>query len=94
MRMEFKTRDDGPARLVAEGVLVFGDDAGPLSGMSLHGFSLWRSADGETFVTVPSRGGAGRFSDIVRSTATTDAGRTRQFKQWVLDAWNAAEAAR
>ena len=88
MRMEFKTRDDGPARLVAEGVLVFGDDAGPLSGMSLHGFSLWRSADGET------RGGAGRFSDIVRSTATTDAGRTRQFKQWVLDAWNAAEAAR
>jgi len=95
MRMEFTTRKDGPERLVAEGRLVFGEghDAGPLRGMAIHGFALWRSAEGDVFVTVPARaygdGGGHRYFDMVRAN---NAGAMREFKQWVLDSYNGAIA--
>jgi hypothetical protein len=92
--MEFRQRTTGPERLVAEAALVFDADAGPLAGLRLVGFSLWRSAEGEIFVTVPSRpfgaGGERRFFDLIRPADEAENGQpVKALKQWILDAWNA-----
>ncbi len=58
VQVHFVSRENGPERLVTEAELHFED--GPLAGMRLVGFSLWRSAEGELYVTFPSRAfGAG-----------------------------------
>lgn len=46
MRVQFVQKDSGPERLVCDAEIVF-DEAGPLEGMKLVGFSLWRTADGD-----------------------------------------------
>ena len=65
MRVVFVERSNGPERLVFEA------EAGPLAGMKLVGFSLWRSAEGEVFVSLPARpfgaGGERRYFDLLRS---------------------------
>ena len=58
MRVQFVNRENGPERLVCEAEVVFDEE--PLAGMKLIGFSLWRSPEGEVYVTFPSRAfGAG-----------------------------------
>ena len=56
--------------------------------MKLVGFSLWRSPEGEVYVTFPSRAsGAGaerRYFDYLRST-TGEAEATKRVKGWILD---------
>ena len=46
-------------------------DDGPLAGVKLVGFSLWKSADGEVYLIFPSRacgvGGERRYFDYVRT---------------------------
>lgn len=86
MRVEFVTRENGPERLVCEAELLF--DEPPLAGMKLVGFCLWRSPEGECYVTFPSRAfGAGsdrRFFDFVRSVdGTAEAG--KRLKKYILD---------
>ena len=54
MHVEFVRKDGGPERLVCEAELVF-DSEVPLTGMKLVGFTLWRSPEGEVYVTFPSR---------------------------------------
>ena len=70
MRVDFVERQSGPERLVCDAEIVF-EDEGPLAGMKLVGFGLWRGADGEVYVTVPTRAfGAGterKFFDYLRS---------------------------
>ena len=65
----FVSREDGPERLVSEAELVF-SSTGILAGLKLVGFSLWKSPEGEIYVTFPSRAfGAGqerRFFDYLR----------------------------
>ena len=53
MHISFVTRDNGPERLVTEAEIVFGE--GPLADMKLVGLSVWRGADGDLYVTFPSR---------------------------------------
>jgi hypothetical protein len=58
------------------------------SGAKLVGFSLWRSAEGEVYVTFPSRAfGAGterRFFDYLR--AVNGSGETvKTVKAWIVD---------
>jgi len=53
--VQFVQRENAPERLVCEAELIFDGDMGPLAGMKLVGFCLWRSAEGEVFVTFPSR---------------------------------------
>ena len=69
MRVEFVRRDGGPERLESDAELSFEGD-GPLAGVKLVGFSIWRGADGQLFVTLPARVyGAGderRFFDLLR----------------------------
>jgi hypothetical protein len=91
MKVQFVQRENGPERLVCEAEVVF-DEGGPLTGMKLVGFSLWRSPDGEVYVTFPSRAfGAGnerRYFDFLRPAdgLATDA---RRVKTWILDEFQA-----
>jgi hypothetical protein len=88
MRVVFVERDNAPERLVCEAEVVFEAESGPLGGMKLVGFSLWRSPEGEVYVTFPSRAfGAGserRFFDFLRSVEGTPAD-AKRVKAWILD---------
>ena len=72
MRVHFTEREPGPERLVCEAEIHF--EEGPIDGTRLVGFSLWRSPEGEVYVTFSSRAfgaGAERLSSTTcgRSTA-------------------------
>ena len=75
--------------------IVFEDEA-PLVGMKLVGFSLWRSADGEVYLTFPSRAfGAGterKYFDYLRSADGTG-GEVKRVKEWILGEYRASRAA-
>ena len=95
MRVQFVTRENGPERLVCEAEVLFGD--GPLAGMKLVGFSLWKGADGEVHVTFPSRAfGAGsdrKYFDYLRSEDGT-LETVKRLKAWIVDEYrNSAQAA-
>jgi len=87
MRVQFVEKESRPERLVCEAELIFGEEAGPLMGMKLVGFSLWRSPEGEVFVPVPSRaigvGNDRRFFDYLRS-AEGVAADAKRVKEWIL----------
>jgi hypothetical protein len=89
MRVQFVERQNGPERLLCEGEIVFDED-GPLMGMKLVGFSVWRGQEGDAFVTFPSRsfgtGGERRFFDFLRPVepGSTDG---RRVKDWILEEW-------
>lgn len=91
MRVTFVPRENGPERLVTEAELVF--DEGPVSGLKLVGFCLWKAMDGEVYVTFPSRaigtGSERRFFDFLRS-ANGSADAVRAFKKFVLDEFKKA----
>ena len=95
MRMEFTSRPGGPERLVCDAELVF-DEVGPLEGMKLTGFTLWRSVEGEPYVTFPSRsyGAAGerRYYDFLRSVEASGA-TVAGVKAWILEQWRSRERA-
>ncbi len=94
MQVHFVERSAGPERLVCEAEIHFGD-SGPLAGMKLVGFGLWRGTGGEVYVTFPSRAfGAGsdrRFFDFLRPAAGPGETRTdaRGVKAWILEAYHA-----
>jgi len=88
VRVVFVDRPNNPERLVCEAEVVFAD--GPLAGMKLVGFSLWRSPEGEIYITFPSRAfGAGserRFFDYLRSVEGNGAD-AKRVKAWIVDAY-------
>ena len=92
MRVVFVERTNGPERLVCEAEVVFEAEAGVLAGMKLVGFSLWRSAEGEVFVCLPSRPfGAGserRYFDLLRSVEGQSAD-LKRVKTWILEQYRA-----
>ena len=96
MRVVFVERDSAPERLVCEAEVVFEGEAGPLAGMKLVGFSLWRSPEGEVYVTFPSRAfGAGnerRFFDFLRSVEGTSAD-SKRVKAWILEQYTSSREA-
>jgi len=97
MRAVFLKRANGPERLVCEAELIF-DSAteGPLAGLKLVGFSLWRAPDGETYVTLPARafggGSSRRFFDYVRPFDPTDTGSVENLKAWIIAEYAKEEA--
>ena len=90
----FVSRQDGPERLVCEVELVF-PQAGILAGLKLVGFSLWRSPEGEIYVTFPSRAfGAGqerRFFDYLRPVNGGSAA-AKALKEAIIAAYKAQAA--
>jgi hypothetical protein len=95
MRVVFVERENAPERLVCEAEIVFEAEAGPLGGMKLVGFSLWRSPEGEVYVTFPSRafgtGSDRRFFDFLRSVEG-QAADAKRVKAWVLEEFRASRA--
>jgi hypothetical protein len=93
MQVQFVPRENGPERLVTEAEVHF--DEGPLAGTKLVGFSLWRSAEGETYVTFPSRAfGAGserRYFDYLRAIEG-DGETVKRVKAWILGEYRNFEA--
>jgi len=94
MRVQFVARENGPERLVSEAEVIF--EEGPLSGTKLVGFSLWKSPEGEVYVTFPSRAfGAGserRYFDYLRSVdGTLDV--VKGVKAWIVDEYRKETAA-
>jgi hypothetical protein len=94
MKVQFVARENGPERMVTEAEIHF--EEGPLAGTRLVGFCLWKSPDGEVYVTFPSRAfGAGnerRFFDYLRSVeGTLDA--VKRVKAWILDEYRKESAA-
>jgi hypothetical protein len=96
LQVVFDVRKDGPERLAAEASIVFGPECGPLAGMKLVGFSLWRSPEGEVYVTFPSRafgtGNERHFFDYLRSTSAGGgiAADQKRVKEWLLEEWRKA----
>ncbi len=93
MRVVFVDRESAPERLVCEAELLFEAESGPLAGMKLVGFSLWRSPEGEVYVTFPSRafgsGSERRFFDYLRSVEGTAAD-AKRVKAWILEQFRAS----
>jgi hypothetical protein len=67
MRVQFVDKVNGPERLVCDAEVLFDED--PLAGMKLVGFSLWRSTDGDVYVTFPSRAFGAGTSEVLRLPA-------------------------
>ncbi len=92
MRVVFVDRESAPERLVCEAELLFETEAGPLAGMKLVGVSLWRSPEGEVYVTFPSRafgsGSERKFFDYLRSVEGS-AAEARRVKAWILEQFRA-----
>ena len=88
MRVNFVVRESAPERLVCEAEVEFESESGPLAGMKLVGFSLWRSPEGEIYVTFPSRSfGAGnerRYFDYLRSVEGNGAD-AKRVKAWIME---------
>ena len=88
MNVTFHPRANGPERLAAEVEVHF--DEGPMHGLKLVGFAIWLGADGERYVTFPSRAFGGgterKFFDYLRS-ADGSAEVVRGFKAWILNAY-------
>jgi hypothetical protein len=92
----FVQREGGPERLVSEAELVFPATAGILAGLKLVGFSLWKSPEGEIYVTFPSRAfGAGsdqrRYFDYLRP-AEPGNGSAKALKDAIVAAYKAQAA--
>ena len=93
MRVVFVERESAPERLVCEAEIVFESESGPLAGMKLVGFSLWRSPEGEVYVTFPSRpfgsGSERRFFDYLRSVEGSAAD-AKRVKAWMVEQFRAS----
>ena len=94
MRVQFVEKVNGPERLVCDAEILFDD--GELAGMKLVGFSVWRGAEGDIYVTFPSRafGTATdrKYFDYLR--AVDASGETvKQVKAWILDEYRKATEA-
>ena len=94
MRVQFVERDSRPERLVCEAEIHF--DEGELADTRLVGFSLWRSPEGEIFVTFPSRalgvGSDRKYFDYLRSVEG-QAAESKRVKAWILEEFRASQAA-
>jgi hypothetical protein len=88
----FISRPGRSEKLVAEVEIVFGDDAGILSGMKLVGVCIWKSGTGHFFVTFPAKPGkSGRYFDYLRP-AKPGNGTAKALKEAILRQWVAMEA--
>ncbi|MFI5183125.1 MAG: hypothetical protein ACHQNV_01905 [Vicinamibacteria bacterium] len=94
MRVQFMARENGPERLLCEAEVLFDEE--PLVGMKLTGFSLWKSPEGEVYVTFPARsfgaGGDRRFFDFLRSVDGA-AAEVKRVKAWILEEFRASNRA-
>jgi hypothetical protein len=96
MHVQFVTRENGPEKLVCDAEVVFGPECGPLAGMKLVGFALWRGAEGEVYVTFPSRAfgvaSERKYYEYLRA-AEPGSTESKRVKEWILQEFRASKAA-
>ena len=84
-----------PAGKLADAEVIFGADAGPLTGLKLIGFAIWERRDGGRNVTFPARqysiNGERRSFALLRP-ANGDARAQEVIRTVILDAYTRAEA--
>ena len=84
-----------PAGKLADAELIFEDEADPLYGLKLIGFSVWERRGGGRNVTFPARqysvNGERRSFALLRPT-NGDAGAQEPIRQRILDAYASFEA--
>lgn len=85
-----------PAGKLADAEVIFEADAGPLSGLKLIGFSVWKRRDGGRNVTFPARqysiNGERRSFALLRPS-TEDRGAPEAIRECILDAYSRLETA-
>ena len=85
LRVEFTRPAGGPPRLICEAEIVF-DGPGPLQGLKLVGFGLWRGTGSEAYVTFPSRSygrpDERRYFELLRPTGARES--AHRLKQFIL----------
>ena len=83
-----------PPGKLADAEVIFEDEAGPLSGLKLIGFSVWERRGGGRNVTFPARqysvNGNRRSFAILRSS-TEDRSTQDAIRDCILDAYNRVE---
>jgi hypothetical protein len=90
--LNFIQRQGRSEKLVAEVEIVFGENAGVVSGTKIVGICIWKSDKGHLFVTLPAKPGkGGRYFDYLRP-ATAGNARPKALKREVLRQWEAAQA--
>lgn len=76
-------------KLLAEARLVFGP--GPLSGLTLKGFTVWKNDEGEISVTFPARtyesGGKTKYFWLLTAEDSDDMETLFKFRQRVASAY-------
>jgi hypothetical protein len=96
MRVQFVPRENGPEKLVCEAELWFGPECGPLAGMKLVGFALWRGAEGEVYVTFPSRSfgvaNERKYFDYLRA-AEGGTAEGKRVTDWILEEFRTSRRA-
>lgn len=84
MQIHFRPPKHGHPGLISEAEIHF--EKGPLVGMRLVGFSVWRTAEGQLYVTFPSRtkgvGAERRHVEYLRSVGS-DPETVRRVKAWI-----------
>jgi hypothetical protein len=95
MRVHFVERPfRGLERLICDAEIVF-EEPGPLWNTKLVGFSLWRSNDGDIYVTFPSRvfgvGPERHFYDYLRS-ADGNMANIKNVKSWIIAEYRRADS--
>jgi hypothetical protein len=78
---------------VAEVEIVFGEDAGVLSGMKLVGVRIWKSDMGRLFVTLPAKPGKSGATSTTCDPRSPATGRRRPSSTAILREWEAMHAA-
>lgn len=100
MRVEFSKDPNGPNHKLCDAEVYFDADDGqgnesPFHGLKLVGFALWRSAEGDLFVTFPARafgvGSERKYFDFLRSADPHDRGHVFRVKRWIQDEWQRRE---
>jgi hypothetical protein len=86
VKVRFRPPKRGPGRLLSEAEVHF--EEGPLAGMRLLGFGVWRSDEGVVYVTFPARvtaeRGVRRYLDYLRS-ADDSPDVARRLKAWIVN---------
>ena len=85
---------ESPPEKLADAEVIFEADAGPLSGLKLIGFAIWKRRDGGKNVTFPARqysvNGARRSFMFLRPS-TEDRSAQDAIRECILDAYSRVE---
>ena len=94
MKATFTESKSGPTNKLADVVLTFDDPA--TKGCCLHGFSIWKSNEGEIYASPPAReyeaNGEKRRFNLVRAVDNDNKDAMKALKTAIVDQYNASQS--